>query len=634
MLNSFSENEKNTLLLLCETFTGKEINDKAALLSVLQLMLRELNVEEASELAFFLRLLEMPLLNFFFIQKFGKFSELDLKARTNLLRQLADAPLSDLRKGYATIKKIALFSRYGFDNDFLKSVSYEPSERKSVSAKYAENMFFLNEKDCDVLIIGSGVGGSVAANVLAKKGLKVIVAEKGGGYPAGNTPLSEGYAMTKFYDKSAALSSKDGVFTVFAGSALGGGTAVNWAGCLPLPAYIREEWSEFSGIEFFCEKVFDEAMEYAFSAFSATAENIVSSRQNILLKKAAEKKSWVSNPIPQNLFPEKSEVEYGFIGLGDPYGVKRSTDKNLLKEAVSHSAEILLGSELRNIVFEGKKAVKARFVRRENEAEKEFFIRFRKIILAAGALHTPAICMRSGLRHPEIGKNLFLHPTYPVPALYGEKIEAWKGMPMTLSVDEFIRKDGNYGFKIETPPIHPGLMSVALPWFDTDSHAELMRNAAYIGGLFALLRDRRGGAVSLNREGKMILHYDLHPEDKKMSLFALEKVLELHEAACAKKAFLIHSTAAPIDFGKISVAEYVRGQKSKKGYFSIFSAHQMGTCRMGKDPALFPVSPEGKLRETENVFVCDASLFPAASGANPMMTVAALAKIVADGIPT
>jgi choline dehydrogenase-like flavoprotein len=161
-----------------------------------------------------------------------------------------------------------------------------------------------------------------------------------------------------------------------------------------------------------------------------------------------------------------------------------------------------------------------------------------------------------------------------------------------------------------------------------------MRNAAYIGGLFALLRDRRGGAVSLNREGKMILHYDLHPEDKKMSLFALEKVLELHEAACAKKAFLIHSTAAPIDFGKISVAEYVRGQKSKKGYFSIFSAHQMGTCRMGKDPALFPVSPEGKLRETENVFVCDASLFPAASGANPMMTVAALAKIVADGIPT
>jgi choline dehydrogenase-like flavoprotein len=75
---------------------------------------------------------------------------------------------------------------------------------------------------------------------------------------------------------------------------------------------------------------------------------------------------------------------------------------------------------------------------------------------------------------------------------------------------------------------------------------------------------------------------------------------------------------------------------------TVFSAHQMGTARMGSDPVDHACDPFGRVRSSirprasdlnrgliKGLYVADGSLFPTALGVNPMITILALAKRVA-----
>ena len=66
----------------------------------------------------------------------------------------------------------------------------------------------------------------------------------------------------------------------------------------------------------------------------------------------------------------------------------------------------------------------------------------------------------------------------------------------------------------------------------------------------------------------------------------------------------------------------------------LFSAHQMGSCRMGTSPASSVVDEDGELWDVDGLFVMDASVFPTASGANPMVTTLAIAQLLATRLAT
>lgn len=66
---------------------------------------------------------------------------------------------------------------------------------------------------------------------------------------------------------------------------------------------------------------------------------------------------------------------------------------------------------------------------------------------------------------------------------------------------------------------------------------------------------------------------------------------------------------------------------------SVFvSAHQMGTCRMSKVEKEGVVDPKGRVWGTEGLYVADASVFPSASGVNPMVTNMAISDSISRGI--
>ena len=62
----------------------------------------------------------------------------------------------------------------------------------------------------------------------------------------------------------------------------------------------------------------------------------------------------------------------------------------------------------------------------------------------------------------------------------------------------------------------------------------------------------------------------------------------------------------------------------------MFSAHQMGTCRMGRDPRTSVANPRGELHDVRGVWIGDGSALPSASEANPMLTIMALARRTAE----
>ena len=70
----------------------------------------------------------------------------------------------------------------------------------------------------------------------------------------------------------------------------------------------------------------------------------------------------------------------------------------------------------------------------------------------------------------------------------------------------------------------------------------------------------------------------------------------------------------------------------RAGGARLFSAHQMGSCRMGADPATSVADPRGELHDTPGVWIGDGSAFPTPSGTNPMITIMSLASRTAANI--
>ena len=64
----------------------------------------------------------------------------------------------------------------------------------------------------------------------------------------------------------------------------------------------------------------------------------------------------------------------------------------------------------------------------------------------------------------------------------------------------------------------------------------------------------------------------------------------------------------------------------------LFSAHQMGSCRMGTDPATSVANPWGELHDVKGVWIGDGSAFPTPTGTNPMVSIMALAHRTAEAI--
>jgi choline dehydrogenase-like flavoprotein len=404
---------------------------------------------------------------------------------------------------------------------------------------------------------------------------------------------------------------------------------VNWSTSLRLPPALAAEWGRRIDRPAFAGELADayDAVETRLGVTPARSHN----RNNAVLADGCAKLLWSCRTIPRNAQCEGERC--GYCGFGCAYGEKRSTAATYLRDAIAHGAQVYARVRVERVIVESGAA---HGVEATLEDGTRLVVDAPVVVVAAGALRTPGILARSGVSSPHLGKHLHLHPVSALSAEFDEPVEPWHGSMQTAVCEEFsgfgaaVNAGGEgFGTVIEVAPAHPGLMASALPWKGREAHAQMMSSARYRATLIAIVRDRGEGSVGLDERADV--RYRLDEDDAQMLAGGIEAAARIAFAAGARSVSTLHAEPLVLDAtaaGELTFRSFgaeLGARAAKRAPLALFSAHQMGTVRMGASAGDGAIDPEGRVYGVDGLVVVDASAFPTASGVNPMLTIMALA---------
>ncbi len=627
-----------TLVPVLEQLAGDEpalfIFDAHSILPLVDEIIDAQSPEQLRELSALLWLLEQPLFMGWLCGKYAGFSALGQTEREAVLRSLARSRLGRLRKGFQAVKRLACFLFYANPDEGVWSAIGYSAARGSRPGSVARIPITrpADELDCDACVIGSGAGGGVIAAELARLGRRVIVLEAGPATQADEFDQRELAGMRSLYLKQGLLSSRDLSMMIVAGSALGGGTAVNWQTSLRTPDDVRDEWADRSGCSLFREDSFTTSLDIVMKRLQVGTSESQVNPNNDALRRGCEALGYQWSLIPRNAHG-CDPAQCGYCMFGCRVGGKQSTTVTWLHDAIATgNASVIANCTVQQIEHArgSVMGVSARL------GERTIRVRARTVVLAAGGIESPALLLRSGISLPALGRHLYLHPTTCIVGFYAEPVRAWLGPPQSIVCNEFARMSGGYGFRLETAPTHPGLFALALPWQGARAHRESMQSFDHAAAFIALTRDQQGGRVSINRRGETLIDYPVGTRELGYLNQGMAAAARVHAAAGAQRIVTLH--AHPTEWHhREDVETFVRRIASTPltpNGSPLFSAHQMGTCRMGTSADSAVCNENGEVFGVKGLYVGDASAFPASCGVNPMITVMALAHHTAGRLST
>lgn len=573
----------------------------------------------------------------------ARLRDLDQAGRDAYLMGWATSGLANRRTTFQVLKRLSLFFAYadtgpeGRGNPNWNAIGYAPLSVPVEPGPPAVEPLAVDRDtllEADVVIVGSGAGGGVAAQELARKGRSVVVVEAGEFVREAEMPLSEVEGLDRMYLDHGLLASDDASLVLFAGSVLGGGTTVNWASCFAPPGWLRAEWASRHGVDGFDGPEVDADLRTLHEELGFAEPPWIPPKDQVILHGAREL-GWEAGPM------ERDAVgcgDCGSCGFGCRRGAKRSGPVVHLAEAARNGARFVTNAPIQRVTLHGGRAIGVEGVTRDGHRLR---VRAPSVVVAAGALRTPAVLARSGIAHPAVGRNLRVHPVPAVLGRYGQPIEAWRGTTQGARSGQFLGPGrpggGPGGFIIESAPVHVGVAASLLPWEGRQGSEALLGEFRYIAPLIAICRDLDGGTVSVRRNGTARIHYRLSERDAETVRAATVAMARVHRAASALEISVL-ATPSPRSFA----GDHFEGFLNRLGRIDcgpnrlgLASAHQMGTARMGADPAAYVCDPRGRVRSDVNgtivpgLYVADGSLFPTASGVNPMVTIMSLARRVA-----
>jgi choline dehydrogenase-like flavoprotein len=662
-MGTWTDRELATLAEIAETFVRGDARRRARLTT--EALERAADPEQVRQFHRLLGLMESRLANLVLGGRPTPFTSMSPAARQRYLLRWSTSRFASRRTAFSTLRKLMTFTAYadpGADfsgNPRHAVIGYEP-EHPPVAADRSPIVPFALPFDvggadepmtleADVVVVGSGAGGGVVASMLAEGGRSVIVLEAGPFVDEATMPRDELDAFGRLYLNHGLLATWDSSVTMLAGSGVGGGTLVNWMTSIEAPAEVRAEWRTDHGLQ-----ELDDGEAWSDDIATLEEELSVSpvrrqppKDQAIMI--GAERLGWEVAPARRNAV---ACDDCGSCPFGCRRGSKQSGIRVHLARAAEAGARIVPQVRVTKVLIERGRAVgvQGRALIPGSGSEprvRQLIVRARQVVLAAGALRTPALLQASGVRHRAVGRHLRVHPVPVVAGRMTMPVDMWHGpMQAARSLQFAAGEAGRNGYVIESAPGHPGLLALALPWEGIDEHAGSMRDARYLAPLIAVTRDGGTGRVSLTRAGRVRVDYTLDDVGVATLRHAAVRMARLARAAGAGE--IVVAATPAIRFNPVRSSPEIDG--ATYGRFedriarmdfspnrgSVFSAHQMGTARMGASARDHACDPHGRVRArgrgerlVAGLYVADSSLFPTAIGINPMLTVMALARRVA-----
>jgi choline dehydrogenase-like flavoprotein len=488
----------------------------------------------------------------------------------------------------------------------------------------------------DVVVVGSGAGGSVIAAELQRGGHSVVVLEQGGYRNEADFRQLELVGLQELYLNSGPFASESGSIAIYAGATLGGGTVVSYMNCLRTPDPIRSEWAA-AGLDGLDGPEFDAHLDAIWERLGVNAEATSQNRIHRRLIEGLDALGHRHRVIFRNADRACDDPSTcGYCASGCQKGCKRSTLKTFLQDAADEGARFVVGCRAERVTTEGGRATGVEAIVTGPEGgETRLRVHAPTVVVACGSVESPALLLRSGIGGPAAGKNLRLHPAGLVLGAYSDPIEGWIGQIQSEVSDAFAGVEGAHGFLIEAVGAFPGTLAASLPWDSGEQHKRDMSLLPHMAPFITVQRDHGSGEVVLDPYGRGAVRWSLSDElDRRLFVRATQELVRLHAAAGAERILTLHRRRTAWSAGEDLEGFLARLESASydDGEVTVFSAHQLGSCRMGLDPTTSVADGRGELHDTEGVWVGDASAFPSASGVNPMITVMALARRTATAI--
>ena len=484
--------------------------------------------------------------------------------------------------------------------------------------------------ETDVVIIGTGAGGGTAAELLSAAGLRVVLIEEGPLRTSSDFRMLEREAYPQLYQESAGRKTKDKGITILQGRTVGGSTTVNWTSSFRTPPETLEYWREHFGVEDAAPADMAPWFERMERRLNIHPWEEAPNANNDTLRAGAARIGVPTKVIPRNV---KGCWNLGYCGMGCPTNAKQSMLVTTIPAALDRGAELFVRMRAERLNFDRSRVTsltcRALSADGITPSPHTVTVAARHYVLAAGAIGSPAVLLRSGAPDPyqRSGKRTFLHPVVLSVALMPQPVNAFSGAPQSIYSDHFLHTqpvNGAVGYKLEVPPVHPVLAATTLVGFG-DMHAKLMAQIGNVQAIIALLRDgfheqSAGGTVELQRDGTPLLDYPMTDYLWEGARRALRTMAEIQFAAGAKSVLPMHEDAQPYSTPEQAYAAIARFPMQILRT-RVVSAHVMGGCGMGADPRTSVVNSYGRHHHVANLSVFDGSVFPTSIGANPQLSV-------------
>ncbi len=492
---------------------------------------------------------------------------------------------------------------------------------------------------CDVIVVGSGAGGSVVAATLAEAGKRVIVLEEGPFFEAADYQRFAPSESVRRMFRESGMAMAFGVgqtpmISVTMGRAVGGSSLLTGGVCFRVPSEVHDTWSRKLGLSELSEQKLEEAytevekhlqvIEVPVSARSESTRRYV---------EGANKLGIEIHPLRRNT----GDGHGGDNCEGNarcnftcPKGAKRSVDVSYLPRAVKHGARIISDALVTEVITEGGRAtgVRGHLLGGPHGGKSHLLeIHAPVVVLACGTLHTPLVLLRQGIGKSSgvVGKHVTLHPAVRIVSRFDDPIAGWDGSLQSVYSDHYAEE----GIKLVGVYTAVNFLSAGLPGVGPAlrKRTRQLSHCAVFGGM---IHDEGGGQVRLGPGREGILSYDMAPRDLQRLRRSITILTELSLAAGAKEIFTSVFGLPPLR--TMDDARRAEAMKIDARRIECMAFHPLGSARVGLDARSGVVDQRGESFDVGGLFVADGSVLPTSIGVNSQEPIMAMATRIAWGI--
>lgn len=465
--------------------------------------------------------------------------------------------------------------------------------------------------NCEIAVVGSGPGGAITACLLAEAGKDVLLIEEG---PFLGVDSCAPFTMAEMEQKyrNGGLTVAMGPVKVqyVEGRCVGGGSEINSGLYHRTPADILAQWTREFQVDALDEKSMQPHFEACERDLGVGLMPGPVPLASLKLHEGAQRLSWKSLEVPRWFSYEN----------GSAQGRRKSMTESYIPRALRAGCRLLPQVRVRRLVRQGSAGswtLEAERAGPSDGTRQPVRITARSVFSCAGAVHTPALLRRSGIK-AHVGDSLRLHPMIKLVARFPERVN-WLDMGVPVhQVKEFTPRM-SFGGSVSTPA-YLALGMNDHRHGDVDLLHDWQKMAVYYA---ATLSKGQGSVRCLPGFRDPVVGYRITDEDLRDLSQALRRLSELLFAAGADRLYpsIVQGPGlrSPADLAQLS-------GNLPRARTNLMTVHLFSSCPMGEDRQRCAADSFGKVHGQQDLYIADASLLCTAPGVNPQGSIMAIAR--------